>query len=41
VVLVPSCFDLGESLLITTLPGIPLREPDGKTPTNNEIVVSV
>ena len=29
----PSCFDLGESLLITTLLGIPLGEPDGKTPT--------
>ena len=27
-----SRFDLGESLLITTLLGIPLGEPDGKTP---------
>ena len=31
--LAPSCSDLGESLLITTLLGIPLGEPDGKTPT--------
>ena len=31
--LAPSCFDLGESLLITTLLGIPLGEADGKTPT--------
>ena len=29
----PSRSDLGESLLITTLLGIPLGEPDGKTPT--------
>ena len=32
----PSRFDLGESLLITTLLGIPLGEPDGKTPTQPE-----
>src|SRR6185436_9006477 len=31
--LAPSRSDLGESLLITTLLGIPLGEPDGKTPT--------
>ena len=31
--LAPSRSDLGESLLITTLLGIPLEEPDGKTPT--------
>ena len=31
--LAPSRSDPGESLLITTLLGIPLREPDGKTPT--------
>ena len=30
--LAPSRSDLGESLLITTLLGIPLGEPDGKTP---------
>jgi len=33
VFLAPSHSDLSESLLITTLLGIPLREPDGKTPT--------
>jgi hypothetical protein len=33
VFLAPSHSDLGESLLITTLLGIPLGEPDGKTPT--------
>jgi len=32
VFLAPSRYDLGESLLITTLLGIPLGEPDGKTP---------
>ena len=32
--LVPSLSDLGESLLITTLLGIPLGEPDCKTPTD-------
>ena len=31
--LAPSRSDPGESLLITTLLGIPLGEPDGKTPT--------
>ena len=31
--LAPSRSDLGESQLITTLLGIPLGEPDGKTPT--------
>ena len=31
--LAPSHSDLGESLLITTLLGIPLGEPEGKTPT--------
>ena len=31
--LAPSHFDFGESLLITTLLGTPLGEPDGKTPT--------
>ena len=31
--LAPSRYNLGESLLITTLLGIPLGEPDGKTPT--------
>ena len=31
--LAPSRSDLGESLLITTLLGIPLGEPDGKIPT--------
>ena len=35
--LAPSCSDLGESLLITTLLGIPLGEPDGKTPTRCEL----
>ena len=30
--LAPSHSDLGESLLITTLLGIPLGEPDGKIP---------
>ena len=34
--LAPSRYDLGESLLITTLLGIPLGEPDGKTPTQVE-----
>ena len=35
--LAPSCSDLGESLLKTTLLGIPLGEPDGKTPTGIEV----
>jgi len=34
VFLAPSRSDLGESLLITTLLGIPLGEPNGKTPTH-------
>ena len=34
--LAPSHSDLGESLLITTLLGIPLGEPDGKTPTKSK-----
>jgi len=36
VFLAPSRSDLGESLLITTLLGIPLGKPDSKTPTRPE-----
>ena len=39
VFLAPSRSGLGESLLITTILGVPLGESDGKTPTGSVAVV--